>query len=454
MNPEREHMLANEPVSSLIWKLSLPATVGMLVQALYNLVDTIYIGHSVGALGIAGLSISFPLQMIIGGTGAMLGMGAASVISRNLGAKNYKRAEVAFGNNLLAILIFGGAIALVGKFLTVPILQAFGATEAILPYALDYMSVIFLGAPLIVFCMSMNNVIRSEGAAKVAMYSMVIGAIANIILDPVFIFVLDMGVRGAAIATVMARLVVIGWITYYYSTGQSFLKFSIKYMKPQLDIMVEIIAIGFPALVRHAASSFVFGMVNQLAAFYGGDMAVALFGVNNRVIIFSFMPAIGIAQGMQPILGYSYGAGSYHRVREVILKSALIATVFSSLLACVFFIFPKTVISIFTHDPALLEMGPHALRLMTFALCVIGFQMIGGTLFQAIGKALPSFILNTSRQILILIPVLYFLPKYIGIDGVWLAFPIADILSTFITVLVVIPQMKSLKRAELAMEGE
>ena len=454
MNSEREHMLANEPISRLIWKLSLPATVGMLVQALYNLVDTIYIGHSVGALGIAGLSISFPLQMIIGGTGAMLGMGAASVISRNLGAKNYKRAEVAFGNNLLAILIFGGAIALVGKFLTVPILQAFGATEAILPYALDYMSVIFLGAPLIVFCMSMNNVIRSEGAAKVAMYSMVIGAIANIILDPVFIFILDMGVRGAAIATVMARLVVIGWITYYYSTGQSFLKFSIKYMKPQLDIMGEIIAIGFPALVRHAASSFVFGMVNQLAAFYGGDMAVALFGVNNRVIIFSFMPAIGIAQGMQPILGYSYGAGSYHRAREVILKSALIATVFSSLLALVFFIFPKTVISIFTHDPALLEMGPHALRLMTFALCVIGFQMIGGTLFQAIGKALPSFILNTSRQILILIPVLYFLPKYIGIDGVWLAFPIADILSTFITVLVVIPQMKSLKRSELAMEGE
>ncbi len=447
-------MLANEPISRLIWKLSLPATVGMLVQALYNLVDTIYIGHSVGALGIAGLSISFPLQMIIGGTGAMLGMGAASVISRNLGAKNYKRAEVAFGNNLLAILIFGGAIALVGKFLTVPILQAFGATEAILPYALDYMSVIFLGAPLIVFCMSMNNVIRSEGAAKVAMYSMVIGAIANIILDPVFIFVLDMGVRGAAIATVMARLVVVGWITYYYSTGQSFLKFSIKYMKPQLDILGEIIAIGFPALVRHAASSFVFGMVNQLAAFYGGDMAVALFGVNNRVIIFSFMPAIGIAQGMQPILGYSYGAGSYNRAREVILKSALIATVFSSLLALVFFIFPKTVISIFTHDPALLEMGPHALRLMTFALFVIGFQMIGGTLFQAIGKALPSFILNTSRQILILIPVLYFLPKYIGIDGVWLAFPIADILSTFITVLVVIPQMKSLKRAELAMEGE
>lgn len=447
-------MLANEPISRLIWKLSLPATVGMLVNALYNLVDTIYIGHGVGALGIAGLSISFPLQMIIGGTGAMLGMGAASVISRNLGAKNYKRAEVAFGNNLLAILLFGGSITLIGTLFIVPILHAFGATEAILPYALDYMSVIFLGSPLIIFCMSMNNVIRSEGAAKVAMYSMIIGAIANIILDPIFIFVLDMGVRGAALATVMARLVVIAWISYYYSTGQSLLKFSIKYMRPHLDVLWEIIVIGFPALVRHAASSFVFGMVNQLAAFYGGDMAVALFGINNRVIIFSFMPTVGIAQGMQPILGYNYGAGSYHRAREVILKSAFVATVFSSLLACALFIFPKTVISIFTHDPALLEMGPHAMRLMSFALFVIGFQMIGGTLFQSIGKALPSFILNTSRQVLILIPVLYLLPKYIGLDGVWLSFSIADILSTVITVIVVIPEMRSLKRSELAMEGE
>lgn len=454
MNPERERMLANEPISKLIWKLSLPATVGMLVNALYNLVDTIYIGHGVGAMGIAGLSISFPLQMIIGGTGAMLGMGAASVISRNLGAKNYKRAEIAFGNNLFAILFFGGAILLIGKLFIVPILQLFGATEAILPYAKDYMGIVFLGAPLIIFCMSMNNVIRSEGAAKVAMYSMAIGAVANIILDPIFIFVLDMGVKGAAIATVLARIVVILWIGYFFSSGKSILRFSMGYLKPHLDVLREIIVIGFPALIRHGASSFVFGMVNQLTAFYGGDMAVALFGVNNRVVIFSMMPMIGIAQGMQPILGYSYGAGFYHRAREVIEKSVYIASSFSTLVACILFIFPEQLISIFTKDPALLEMGPHAMRLMTFGVFVIGFQMIGGTLFQAIGKALPSFILNTSRQILVLIPILLVLPKYIGLDGVWLSFSISDILSTAITFLVVMPQMKSLREAEMTLEVE
>jgi putative MATE family efflux protein len=210
LNKEREKMLANEPISTLIWKLSLPASVGMLVNALYNIVDTIYIGHGVGAMGIAGLSIAFPVQMILGGTGAMLGMGAASVISRNLGAKNYKRAEVAFGNNLFLIALLGSLISLIGTLFTGTILRTFGATDSILPYAMDYMSVIFLGAPLIIFSMSMNNVIRSEGAAKIAMLSMIIGAVGNIILDPFFIFVLDLGIRGAAMATVLSRLLVIG----------------------------------------------------------------------------------------------------------------------------------------------------------------------------------------------------------------------------------------------------
>lgn len=454
MNQEREKMLAREPISSLIWKLSLPAIVGMLVQAAYNLVDTIYIGHGVGALGIGALSVSFPLQMIIGGTGAMLGMGSASVISRNLGAKKYDRAETAFGNNLLAIVGFGGAIALAGTLFTSSILGAFGATSEILPYARDYMSVIFAGSPLIIFSISMNNVIRSEGAARVAMYSMLIGALTNIILDPVFIFVLGMGIRGAAIATILARFSVIAWIAWYYSTGRSILTFHMKNLRPDPGILGEIIVIGLPALVRHAATSFVFGFVNRLAAFYGGNMAVALFGVVNRLVMFSGMPMVGISQGMQPILGYSYGARYYHRAREVIWKSAFLATAYTSFMAVIFLTFPRGVLSIFTHDAQLLAMGPHTMRLMTMGFFFVGFQMIGGTLFQAIGKATPSFVLNTARQILFLVPILLILPKYIGIDGVWLSFSISDILSTLITLAVVIPQMNSLNRAELVAEGE
>lgn len=447
-------MLANEPISTLMWKLSLPASVGMLVNALYNIVDTIYIGHGVGAMGIAGLSIAFPVQMILGGTGAMLGMGAASVISRNLGAKNYKRAEVAFGNNLFLIALLGSLISLIGTLFTGTILRTFGATDSILPYAMDYMSVIFLGAPLIIFSMSMNNVIRSEGAAKIAMLSMIIGAVGNIILDPFFIFVLDLGIRGAAMATVLSRLLVIGWVFFYYSSGKSVLFFSVKYLKPVPGIMKEILLIGFPAMLRHGSTSFVFGMVNQLAGFYGGDTAIAIFGILNRVVMFGGMPMVGISQGMQPILGYSYGAGYFHRAREVIKKSAIIATSFSILITLLLFLFPEAVITLFTSDPGLLEKGPVAMRMMTCGFFVIGFQMIGGTLFQAIGKALPSFVLNTSRQILLLIPVLLILPRYLGINGVWLSFPISDILSTVITFMVVLPEMERLKNAELAVGGE
>jgi putative MATE family efflux protein len=447
-------MLANEPISTLIWKLSLPASVGMLVNALYNVVDTIYIGHGVGAMGIAGLSIAFPVQMILGGTGTMLGIGAASVISRSLGAKNYKRAEAAFGNNLLAIAVIGFLIMLTGTLFTESILKIFGATEAILPYAYDYISVIFLGSPLIVFSISMNNVIRSEGAAKVAMLSMIIGAVANVILDPIFIFGLDMGIRGAALATVLARFLVIAWIFHYYRSGKSMLIFSIKYLKPVPGILWEILVIGFPSMLRHASSSFVFGLVNQLAGFYGGDVAIAIFGIMNRIIIFGGMPIFGITQGMQPILGYSYGAGYFHRAREVIKRSAVIATVFSSLITLILFVFPREVISLFTHSPELLEMGPSAMRMMTCGFFVIGFQIIGGTIFQAIGKGLPSFVLNTSRQVLILIPVLLILPRYLGLNGVWLSFPLSDILSTVITFMVVLPEMERLKNAELAVEGE
>lgn len=447
-------MLAGEPIPSLIWKLSLPAMVGMLVNALYNFVDTIYIGHGVGALGIAGLSIAMPLQMIIGGIGIMLGVGAASVISRNLGARNYKRAELAFGNNLLAIVFFGAAIALLGIMMGDPILKVFGASDAILPYARDYMSIIFIGSPLIVFTMSMNNVIRSEGAAKVAMYSMIVGAVANIIMDPIFIFSLGMGVKGAAIATILSRVFSIVWIVYYYASGQSILNFNVKYIRPRPDIWAEIIVIGFPELVRNAATSFVFGMVNWQAATYGGDLAVALFGVNNKVVMTAGMPMIGIAQGMQPILGYSYGAGSYHRARDVVKRSAFIATVFSVCMAMCLQFFPTQVLSIFTNDAGLLSIGPRAMRLMTMGVFVIGFQMVGGSMFQAIGKALPSFVLNTSRQIFILIPFLYFLPQHIGLDGVWLSFPISDILSSVITLLMVLPQMKRFKKAELAMAGK
>ncbi len=453
MENSREKMLANEPVGRLIWKLSLPAMVGMFVNGLYNLVDTIYIGHGVGSLGIAGLSVAFPIQMIIGGTGLMLGVGTASVISRNLGAKAYDKARSAFGNNLLATAFLGGIYFVAGTVFLHPILSLFGASAEILPYASEYMGVIFLGSPLIIFTMSMNNVIRSEGAAKTAMWSMLVGAIANIILDPIFIFTLGMGIRGAAIATVISRIGVMIWVGWFFFSGRSIITIRIKDLYPRLHIMKEIITIGFPAFLQHASSSLVFGMINQLLGFYGGNVAVAVFGVNNRVIIFSAMPTIGIAQGMQPIAGYNFGARQYGRTLEVIRTSNMMALAFCSGIAATLLLFPGPVLRIFTSDKALLEMGPHAMRLMVAGFFFAGYNKVGGSVFQALGKALPAFIINSARPILFFIPLLLIMPRFMGINGVWISFAVADILSFLITVFFLIPQKSALRSLKYSTEG-
>jgi len=446
-------MLANDPIGRLIWKLSFPAMVGMFVNGLYNLVDTIYIGHGMGSMGIAGLSVAFPVQMIIGGIGAMLGIGTASLISRSLGAKDYERARWAFGNNLLAILTAGVLFMAIGTIFLVPVLRAFGATDAIIPYASEYMSVIFLGSPLILGTMSLNNVIRSEGAAKTAMWSMLIGALTNIILDPIFIFGLDMGIRGAAVATLLSRVAALIWVARFFRSGHSLVTISLPDMKPRFRILREIITVGFPALLHHASSSFVFGLINQLAAFYGGNIAVAVFGVNNRIIIFSSMPVVGIAQGMQPIVGYNYGARQYHRTAEGIKTSQIIALAVCSAVSLFLLFFPEPVLRIFSSDPALLEMGPHAIRLMVAGFFLSGFNKVGGAVFQALGKARPAFIVNMARPILFFIPLLLLLPKVLGLDGVWFSFAAADVLSFILTFLLLLPETRNLKSLEASTEG-
>lgn len=452
MNSGRAEMLEEAPVSKLIWKLSLPAMVGMFVNGLYNLVDTIYIGRGVGPMGIAGLSVAFPIQMLMGGFGAMLGIGTASLISRSLGAKDYGKAQQALGNNLFAIIFLGTIFAVLGELFLGPVLRAFGASEEILPYAGSYMRIIFAGAPLVLFCMSMNNVIRSEGAARVAMISMVVGAVVNFILDPIFIFGLDMGIQGAALATVLARFFVIAWIARFFFTGKSVIAFRIRDMAPRVSVLWEIVSVGFPALVHHASSSFVFGLMNKLLGFYGGNLAISVFGVNNRVIIFSAMPAVGIAQGMQPILGYNYGARRFRRAVEAISTSTRIALAFSTGVTALILLFPGPILRIFTTDPEMLRLGPSVLRMMVAGFFLAGYNKVAGTVFQALGKALPSFILNTARPILIFVPLLLILPRFLGTNGVWLSFCLADILTFLVTLCFVVPQIRALAAMETPTE--
>ncbi len=444
--------LANEPIKTLLWKLSLPAMAGMFVMALYNVVDTIFIGRGVGALGIAGISIVFPVQMIMMGIGQMVGMGAASLISRSMGADDMEKAERTLGNAFILILVLGGALAVAGLAKSTFFLRLFGATDTILPYAKAYMDIILLGVVFHTFSMSANNIVRAEGNARVAMISMFIGALLNIALDPIFIFALGMGIRGAAIATVIAHVATTSYLLRYFLTGKSSLRICVKNLVLKWAIVREIIAIGFATFIRTVAGSFVAIVINRTLGFYGGDISIAVFGVVHKVLMFAGMPGRGIAQGLQPILGYSYGAGRYDRASEVIRRSITIATVLCFTIFLILFFFAEPIVRIFSTNAALISQGTHAIRIVFVMLFLVGFHMVSSVVFQAIGKVMPTIILSTSRQILFLIPLVLILPRYFGIDGVWLSFPIADTLSFLVALAMVIPLMREFKRQSTLVE--
>ncbi|MDD3840158.1 MAG: MATE family efflux transporter, partial [Clostridia bacterium] len=314
--------------------------------------------------------------------------------------------------------------------------------ENILPYSVEYMQVILLGTVFFSFAMASNNIIRSEGNAKVAMGSMLISGGLNIILDPIFIFVFKMGVKGAAIATVLSQVATVIYLIYYFISGKSQVKFKWKNLIIDVDLLKEIFSIGSPSFARQVAGSFMAIVINNGLAKYGGDIAISAFGVINRLLSFVFMPMFGIVQGLQPIIGYNYGARKYDRVRKSVKLGIFYATAMSVIGFFVLMIFPEQIISLFNQDAELIETGTYAMRIIVIALPLVGFQVVGASIFQAIGKALPSLILSMSRQILFLIPLVLILPLYFGLNGVFGAFPVADILSALITFIMVVRQMK------------
>jgi len=385
--------------------------------------------------------------------GQMIGIGTSSLISRSLGAGDMKRAERALGNAIFLILVLGGTLTVVGLAKSTFFLHLFGATDDVFPYAKQYMDVILLSVVLHEFSMASNGIIRSEGNARVAMISMFIGALLNIALDPIFIFVLGMGVRGAAIATVIAQATTAVYILRYFLTGKSSLRIRVKNILLEWAVVRQIVAIGFAAFIRTAAASFIAVIINRMLGSYGGGISIAVFGVLHRVLMFAGMPSRSIAQGLQPILGFSYGARRYDRGIEVIRRSAIIASVFSVAIFLVLFFFPGPIMRIFSTDAALVYQGTHAIKLVFLAFWLVGFHIVGSTIFQAIGKAVPTFILSTSRQILFLIPLIFILPRFFGINGIWLSFPVADTLSFMVTLVMVIPQMREFQRQQILLEG-
>lgn len=448
---QRSYALENEQIPKLLFRLSLPAIIAMSVQAMYNFVDTIFIGRGVGTLGIAAISISFPLQMIIIALAQMVGIGGGTLISRSLGAKDTQRANRALGNALLFIIIMSSTIAVFGLLFLEEILIIFGATNEILPYAKEYMSVIFIGNIFFSFGVSTNHIIRSEGNAKTAMIAMLISGGLNIIFDPIFIFGLNLGIRGAALATLLAQLFGVVYKILYFTKkfeilGISSLTFKFINLKPDLSIIKETFAVGASAFARLSASSIMAIVLNNLLGKFGGELSIATYGVINRLIMFTFLPLLGIAQGFLPIAGYNYGAKQYFRVLKVLKTSLIVVFVMGLLSYFVLMVFTPFLISIFTNDKELIEEGVWATRINVSVIFIVGVQLVGSAFFQAIGKAIPALILSMSRQILIFIPLSLILSNFFGLTGIWVSFPISDIISVLITAIFVSKEYKKIKQ--------
>ncbi|MCY6485021.1 MATE family efflux transporter [Clostridium aestuarii] len=440
----RSVKLGNEDVKKLLIDLSLPAMIGMIVNALYNIVDTMFIGNGVGTIAIGALAIAFPIQMIIMAFGQMIGIGAAASVSINLGKGDVEKADNVAGNSFFAVVLLSTLIMIIGLVFLEPLLEIFGATKNILPYAKDYISVIFLGSIFLSVSMSGNNLIRAEGNAKVAMFSMLIGTGLNIILDPIFIYIFKLGIKGAAIATIISQFASFIFVISYLRSGKSILKIKFHNLKPDISILKEIFAIGSAAFGRQVAGSIVAIVINNSLKFYGTELDIAILGTVNKVIMFLYMPLFGIVQGMQPIVGFNYGAKKMKRVKETVKLSLIAATT----LAGIGFIVSQTlsvpIMGAFSSDNDFIINGAEVLRVVVLMVPVVGIQIVGASLFQALGKAMPSLILSLLRQVILFIPLVIILPRFMGLPGIWRAFPIADFGATVVTAIFMINEMKKI----------
>lgn len=449
-------LLGNEPIPKLLARLSVPATIGMMVNALYNLVDTVFVGRGAGELAIGGLTIAFPIQMLIMAIAQMIGIGAASYISRSLGAGEKENALHATGNSYILVTLLSTLFMTVGLAFTEPLLRLFGATDALLPYASDYIRVILMGSVFFSFTVSANNLVRSEGNAKISMQAMLIGTGLNIILDPFFIYStvpvinapgFGLGIQGAALATIISQFMSFIFLMRYLMSGNSALHIEWHHLKLKTKLVYEIFAIGMPAFVRQVGGSFLAIVLNNSLAYFGGDQALIIYGIINKITMFVFMPMFGIVQGFQPIAGFNYGAKNYERLKCVVSLSIKVLIVLATFGWAITFFFPSPLFKLFGASESIVNEGVSIMRIMFAGIPIVGIQIIASSYFQALGKVRPSFVLSLMRQLLILIPLILILPRIggLGLLGIWIAVPISDILSTLISAIIFYNSMQHVK---------
>ncbi|NLW46228.1 MAG: MATE family efflux transporter [Firmicutes bacterium] len=444
---EHTKQLGEARISKLLLKFSIPAITGMVVNALYNVVDRIFIGQGVGRMGIAGLTIAFPVMTVMMALAMLIGLGATALISIRLGEQRKEEAELIIGNAMVCLIGIALTVTTLGLIFLDPLLLFFGASAEVLPYARDYMKIILLGEVFMSIGFGMNHFIRAEGNPKIAMATMLLGAVANTILDPIFIFVLGWGVKGAAWATIISQAASAAWVLSYFIGKRSHLRIQIRNLKLKLDVIRQITAIGSAPFMMQMAASVIGVILNTSLLRYGGDLAISAMGIVNSIAMFFLMPLFGINQGAQPIIGYNYGAEKFDRVKKT-LKLAIVAATLVVLLGFTMIrLFPESLVSLFSkQDPELIKVSSRAMQINLMMLPIIGFQIISSNYFQAVGKPQQAMILSLSRQVLLLIPALLILPRFFGLNGVYYAGPVADFGSSMITGIWLYFELKQLDR--------
>ena len=445
---ERSKVLGQEDIGKLLFKFSVPAIVGMLVNALYNIVDRIFIGQAVGSIGIGAIFITSPVALILMAFSMLVGIGGNSLSSIKLGEDKHEESELILGNSFVLLFIISLILTVTGLIFIEPLLKFFGASEKILPYSVDYMSIILIGAPFQAIGFGMNNFIRGEGNPRVAMATMLIGAIINITLDYVFIFKFGMGMKGAALATIIAQTVSAIWVLQYFLGSKSMLKLKRENMRLKTNIIRDIFSVGFAPFSMQLAASMVTVILNNTLNSYGGDIAISSMGVIHSITMLILMPIFGINQGAQPIIGFNYGAKEYDRVKEALKKAIIAATCVATIGFIVVQTIPHKLFNIFlpkgTDITNIMAVGVKGLRINLAMLPIIGFQIVSSNYFQATGKPKKAALLGLSRQVLILIPALIILPKLLGLTGAWLAGPTSDFIASVLTAVFLIKDLKYL----------
>ncbi len=444
---DRAKRMGEGSILRLLIAFSAPAIVGMLAMAFYNVVDRSFVGHVVGPLGLAGTTVSFPFMLILMAFAMLVGIGSAALISIRLGQRKREEAEQVLGNAIILLLLISAIITTLGLLFLDPILRVLGASSEVLPYARQYLQIIIARSVFQGCAFGLNGIIRGEGNPRIAMITMLIGAIVNALLDALFLFYFGWGMRGAAAATVTAQGISALWVMGYFLSGHSLLRLRRGNFRLRRPVYLAIFAIGSPMFGMQMAGAVMNTILNNQLHVYGGDLSISVMGIIYAIAMFVAMPIIGINQGAQPLISYNFGACSFDRV----MKTLLIAIGFASTICTTGFLvvmaFPTAVIGLFSrHDPALVQLGTHAIRICLLMFPVIGFQIVGSGYFQAVGKPKHALFLGLSRQVLILIPAVIILPLFFGLNGIWAAIPTADSLSALLTGTWLILELRHLRR--------